>query len=177
MAEPELLDVAVGHAGDVVGDGAGEAFGWESAPGGRRAAGRDRPSGLRRIPERRGLRARVLLPFPASCRSWYRESSWRRRVRLPSAGLRAAILAGARRMSSRWWRRRSTRGPDFFDQIGDKGVEHAVEGFIDRLLGLRGGVLRHDLVVESAEERDMAARHLRRSRMPESRPSSKSAVR
>jgi hypothetical protein len=47
--------------------------------------------------------------------------------------------------------------PHFFDQIGDKCVEHAVEGFIDHLLGLRGRILRLNLVVKTAEERDVAA--------------------
>src|SRR6185369_17133246 len=47
--------------------------------------------------------------------------------------------------------------PHFFDQIGYKSVEHAIERFIDGLLGRRRGKLRGDLVVEASKEWDMAA--------------------
>ncbi len=94
------------------------------------------------------------------------------------AGLRAAILAGrAADVVERGGAESGNATPHFFDEIGDQSVEHAVERFVHRLLRRCRGELRRSLVVESAEERDMVGTHLRRCKMPESRPSSKSAVR
>ena len=67
--------------------------------------------------------------------------------------------------------------PDFFDQIGDQRIQHAVEGFVDSLLGVRRQGIARSLRRGSGGRAGRAAQTPATVRMPESRPSSKSAVR
>ncbi len=157
ITEPLLLDEAVGHAGDVVGYGAGEAFG-----GNLRLVikGQERglcSKGCEEILNDAGG-AFVLLFHP-----------WG----VIEVGIEIALGGGAvgfhggaeygdacgcaANVIKRCGVEESHTTANLFDQIGDEGVEHAVEGLVNGLLWRRRGVLCRHFVMKAAEERDMPA--------------------
>ena len=46
---------------------------------------------------------------------------------------------------------------DFFDEVGDEGIQDAVESFVDPRFGWGSGVFAGDLIVKAVEERDVVA--------------------
>jgi hypothetical protein len=157
VPRPELLDVAVGHAGDVVGHGASEPFGWNlgMVVGGQQFGVGDQnfeqlanhlSSALVFFFHSRGVvEVCVEIAFGGYAIGFH---GWTEGC--DSCGCAADVV-------ERSGAEIGYAMPHLFDQIGDEAVKHAVERFIHYLLGGREGELSRDVVVEAAEERDMAA--------------------
>ena len=152
-----MLDVAVGHAGDVVGYGAGEALGGDlrlvvggelrgvGDEGGEEALDDARGVGVGvfhsdRVVEVVVKEALGLGALGFCLRAEGGETAWGAANVFEGDGGRVLRVEGG------------YPGADFVHQIGDEQVEDALEGFVDGEFGRGEGVLLEDGVVEAAKE-------------------------
>ncbi len=157
-----MLDVGVGHAGDVVGYGSGEALGGDlRLVVGREFRGTGDEGNEEALHDTSGVGVgffhvggvvevvvEELLGVGARCFDLRAEGGETGGGAADVFEGDAGCVAGAERCYA---------GADFVDQIGDEQIEDALERLIDGELGRGGGVLCEDLVMEAAEKRHAVA--------------------